>query len=319
LAGVPAPVKPLCFFNTVKRGHFMQILRMVLPLTVVGVAMGTIYAFLGMGLILLIRAVGVLNFAQGDMLMLGAYVTAMLTLDFNMPLFGMFLVALVMFAISATLFMYLVYMPVRNSKWPAASMICTLGASLVIREGLILVYSAQPRVAPPLVEGLVKIKSVNIGTIVFEKQYLAIAILGSVIITAVFLLFDKLYCGKVMQAAAQDRYAGQLLGIPIDLTILATYIIVMVVSGTGGFLVAPLFMVSPTLGLMQGRAFAGFVIGGLGSLKGAVVGSIIVGLIENYSMMVTTQYKDAVVFAALLLMLAIRPQGLFGETIAEKA
>jgi len=293
-------------------------MQMFLPLTVVGIAMGTIYAFLGMGLILLIRAVGVLNFAQGDMLMLGAYVTAMFTLDFKLPLFSMFFLSLAVFAVCAAIFMYCVYMPVRNSKWPAASMICTLGASLVIREGLILLYSAQPRVAPPLVDGLVKIGS-GAGIIIFEKQYIAIAVLGGIIILGVFLLFDKLYAGKVMQAAAQDRYAGQLLGIPIDLTILATYIIVMFISGVGGFLVAPLFMVSPTLGLMQGRAFAGVVIGGLGSLKGAVIGSIIVGLIENYSMSVTTQYKDTVVFVALLLMLAFRPQGLFGETIAEKA
>ena len=293
-------------------------MQMFLPLTVVGIAMGTIYAFLGMGLILLIRAVGVLNFAQGDMLMLGAYVTAMFTLDFKLPLLSMFFASLIVFSVCAAVFMYCVYMPVRSSKWPAASMICTLGASLVIREGLILLYSAQPRVAPPLVDGLIKIGSGG-GVVVFEKQYVAIAVLGAIIIAGVFLLFDKLYCGKVMQAAAQDGYAGQLLGIPIDLTILATYIIVMFISGIGGFLVAPLFMVSPTLGLMQGRAFAGVVIGGLGSLKGAVIGSVIVGLIETYSMSVTTQYKDAVVFVALLLMLAIRPQGLFGETIAEKA
>lgn len=290
-------------------------MQMFLPLTVTGVAMGIIYAFLGMGLILLIRAVGVLNFAQGDLLMLGAYITAMLTLDFKMPIIGMFFVSLIMFAISAAIFMYTCYMPVRNSKWPAATVICTLGASMVIREGLIIVFSAQPRTMPPVVRGLVKAGS----GVVFEKQYIAIAVIGALVIIGVFLLFDKLYCGKVMQAAAQSRYAGELLGIPINLTILATYIIVVSVAGIGGYLVAPLFMVTPALGTMQLRAFAGVIIGGLGNLKGAVIGSIIVGLIEAYSTYVTTQYKDVVVFAALIIMLAVRPQGLFGESIAEKA
>lgn len=287
---------------------------MLLPLTVQGLAMGTVYAFLGMGLILLIRAVGVLNFAQGDLLMLGAYITAMLTLDLNLPLLGMFFVAVFMFAISAAIFMYSCYMPVRNSKWPAATMVCTLGASMVIREGLIIVFSAQPRMMPPLIPGLVK----GVG-VVFERQYIAIAVMGALLITGVFMLFEKLYCGKVMQAAAQNRYAGQLLGIPINLTILATYIIVAIAAGMGGYLVAPLFMVSPVLGVMQTRAFAGVVIGGLGSLKGAVIGSLIVGLIEAYSIYFTNQYRDVVVFAALILMLAVRPQGLFGETISEKA
>ncbi len=210
--------------------------------------------------------------------------------------------------------MYSCYMPVRNSKWPAATVICTLGASMVIREGLIIIFSAQPRTVPPLVRGLVKI-----GSVVFEKQYIAIAVIGAFVIIGVFLLFDKLYCGKVMQAAAQSRYAGELLGIPINLTILATYIIVVTVAGIGGYLVAPLFMVTPVLNGLQLRAFAGVIIGGLGNLKGAVIGSLIIGLIESYSTYITTQYKDVVVFAALIIMLAVRPQGLFGESIAEKA
>ena len=291
-------------------------LQMIIPLTVQGLAMGIVYAFLGIGLILLIRAVGVLNFAQGDLLMLGAYITAMLTLDFNAPLIVMFFVSLIMLAISAAVFMYTCYVPVRNSKWPAAALICTLGASMVIREGLILIFSAQPRMVPPLIRGLIRIGD---GGAIIEWQYIAIAVIGALVIAGVFILFDKAYCGKVMQAAAQNRYAGQLLGIPIDLTILATYIIVVVVAGIGGYLVAPLFLVSPVLGVMQLRAFAGVIIGGMGSLKGAVIGSLIVGLIETHSLHFTTQYRDVVIFGALILMLAIRPQGLFGESIAEKA
>jgi branched-chain amino acid transport system permease protein len=287
---------------------------MFIPFTVTGLAMGMVYALLGMGLILLIRAVGVMNFAQGDLLMAGAYITFMLATDIGLPPVPMLLAAVLVFAVCGAVFMAVCYLPVRNSKWPAATMICTLGASMVIRELLILFFSAAPKVMDPIVPGLLKL-----GSVVIEWQYIAVALVGVVVVCGVFLLFDKLYCGRVMQAASQDRYAAELLGIPINLTILATYIIVMAIAGIGGYLVAPVFMVTPTLGVLQMRAFAGVVIGGFGSLKGAVYGSVLVGLIESYATYFTSSYKDVVVFAALIVMLAVRPQGLFGETIAEKA
>ena len=289
-------------------------LKMFIPFTVTGLAMGMVYALLGMGLILLIRAVGVMNFAQGDLLMAGAYITYMLTADLGLPPVPMLLAALLIFAVNGAVFMFVCYMPVSNSKWPAATMICTLGASMVIREVLILLFKAAPKTMDPLIPGLLKV-----GSVVIEWQYIAVATVGLAVVAGVFLLFDKLYCGRVMQAASQDKYAAELMGIPINLTILATYVIVMAIAGIGGYLVSPIFMVTPTLGVLQMRAFAGVVIGGFGSLKGAVYGSVLVGLIEAYATYFTSSYKDVVVFAALILVLAIRPQGLFGETIAEKA
>ena len=122
-----------------------------------------------------------------------------------------------------------------------------------------------------------------------------------------------------MQAAAQDKYAAELLGIPTIKTTMATYIISIALACTGGFLVAPLFLVSITLGVMQLKAFAGIVIGGFGNIKGAVIGSIIVGLVESYSTLFTSTYKDAMVFLVLILFLVVRPQGIYGERIAEKA
>lgn len=289
-------------------------MQMFLPLTATGIAMGMVYALLGMGLILLIRAVGVMNFAQGDLLMIGAYVTYMLTADFNLPLFPMFIIALIMFAVNGAIFMYTCYMPVRHSKWPAATMICTLGASMVIREGLVLLFGAAPKTMMPVVPGLLKL-----GSVVIEWQYILIIAVGVVVIWGVFMLFEKLYVGRVLQAASQDKYAAELLGIPINMTIMVTYMIVMAIAGIGGWLVAPIFMVTNTLGTLQMRAFAGIVIGGFGNLKGAVIGSLIVGLIESYSTYFTSTYKDVVVFAALIIMLTIRPQGIYGESIAEKA
>ena len=146
-----------------------------------------------------------------------------------------------------------------------------------------------------------------------------IVVIGVVIIAAIHLLFEKLYVGKMMQAACQDAYAANLMGVPSILTIAATYMIVTVVAGFGGYMVAPIYMVRNTLGTLQLRAFAGVVIGGFGSIKGAIIGSLIVGMVEVFSTMFLSSYRDVTVFLLLLVFLLFRPQGLFGEKIGDKA
>lgn len=285
-----------------------------LPLTASGLCMGLIYSMLGMGLVLLMRTVGVMNFAQGDLMVIGAYVSFWLTNSLNMPTIPMLLCSIVIYSINAAIFMYGCYMPVRNSKWFQSAMICTLGADMIIREALVLIFGADYKSTPALFPGLLKI-----GPVVIEWQYIAVIAVSIVIIWAVFTLFDRMYAGKAMMAASQDRYAAQLLGIPINLTIYCTYMIVMIICGLAGWLVAPLFLVNTGLAVFQSKVFAGMIIGGLGSLEGAVIGCIGIGLLEAYSTYVTTTYKDAVVFGALLLMLLIRPQGLMGKSNVEKA
>ena len=145
-------------------------------------------------------------------------------------------------------------------------------------------------------------------------------VVGGLLIFLVQMLFDKLYAGRVMQAAAQDGYAANLLGIPVQLTIAVTYAIVTVIVAVGGYMVAPVFSVSMTLGTLQLRAFAGVVLGGFGNIKGAIVGSLIVALIETYCTLFTTTYRDVVVFGLLILILIFRPQGLLGRSkVADKA
>jgi Branched-chain amino acid ABC-type transport system, permease components len=122
-----------------------------------------------------------------------------------------------------------------------------------------------------------------------------------------------------MQATAQDRYAAELIGIPTVVAIACTYMISLTLSGVDGWLAAPLFLVSQSLGSMAQKAFAGIVLGGFGSVKGAIVGCLLIGLIESFSILITDSYKDAVVFLVLIIVLVVRPTGIFGEKIAEKA
>ncbi len=293
----------------------------IISLGVNGVAMGMIYALMAMGLILLIRAIGVMNFAQGDLLMFGAFVTCWLIVDVKLPLYLMVPFALVSFALIGTIFMFTVYWPLRSATYPAATVISTMGAAMVLKEIATLIWGSLPRSMPPLMRNPETGKAAvfRIGSISLQWQFVLTIIVGIVLIVLVFILFEKLYAGRMMQAAAQDKYAAELLGIPTIVTTLATYIIVVILASVGGYMISPIFMVSNTLGSLQLRAFAGVVIGGFGNIKGAILGSIIIGLVESYSTIQFSQYKDAVVFLVLIAFLLVRPQGLFGEKIADKA
>ncbi|MBQ6478970.1 MAG: branched-chain amino acid ABC transporter permease [Erysipelotrichaceae bacterium] len=287
---------------------------MYLQLLIVGIAMGMIYALLSLGIVLLVRAVGVLNFAEGQLFMLGAYVTFCLTYQVGMPLWLMIPIAVVILFLFGVLFMFSIYWPLRKSTWSATIIISCLGASSVISELVKVIWGNNPLVYAPLIKGTVKIGGVNL-----EYQYLIIIAVCILMIFLIQMLFDKMYVGRIMQAAAQNKYAAGLLGVSATLTVAATYGISAALVGIGGWLVAPLFLVRTGLSDFLLKGFAGMVIGGYGSVKGAVIGSILVGIIESYAVLLTTTYQNAIVFLVLIVFLVIKPDGLIKGKISEKA
>ncbi|MDR0841423.1 MAG: branched-chain amino acid ABC transporter permease [Christensenellaceae bacterium] len=296
-------------------------LNNLIGLTVNGLAMGVVYALIAMGLILLVRAVGVMNFAQGDLFMLGAYLSFTFIVNIKLPYWLFVPASLISFAIVGLIFMAVTYWPLREASYPQAVIIATMGAGYVIKELAYKIWGPVALSMPALVinpeTGTTKV--LEIFGIKLQWQYVMIIAVCAVLIVLVFMLFEKLYAGRMMQATAQDKYAAELIGIPSVVTIAATYMLVTMVVSIGGYMVAPVFFISATLSSLQLRAFAGVVIGGFGNLKGAIIGSLIVGLIEAYATLQWSSYKDAVVFIVLIIVLIFRPQGLFGEKIADKA
>lgn len=296
-------------------------LSVVVTVLLYGVSMGMVYALMAMGVIMLIRAIGVLNFAQGDFLMIGAYITFALIVDLQLPLWAMIPIALVSFALIALIFMFCVYWPLRQASYPAAIIIATMGASVVMKETAMLIWGSVPLRMPALLQnpetggGLL----LSIGGVNLQWQMILTAVIGILAIALVNFVFERLYVGKMMQAASQDKFAAELIGIPTVITIAATYVVSIGITCIGGFMVAPTFTVTVTLGGLLLRSFAGVVIGGLGNIKGAIIGSLIVGIIEAFSSVRFSTYKDAVIFLVLLVFLIIRPQGIFGEKIKDKA
>lgn len=287
---------------------------MLIQFTITGISMGMLYALMAMGLILIVKAVGVLNFAHGQLFMLGAYLTWMLTYQMNLPVWGVAICGLICFAICGLAYMFSVYWPFRNSSWKVTVTISTLGASIALKEVVRLIWGSVSLSMAPVAPGVT-----HIGTAYLNNQYFLIIGVGGLLMLGVYFLFEKTFLGKIMQAVAQDRYEAELIGIPTIIAIACTYMVSMCLSGVGGWLAAPLFMVSQSLGSMAQKAFAGIVLGGFGSVKGAVVGGLLIGLIESFSVLITDSYKDAIVFLVLLIVLVIRPTGIFGEKIDEKA
>lgn len=287
---------------------------MYIQLLLTGISMGMLYALMAMGLIFIVKAVGVLNFAHGQLFMLGGYIAWMYTYQAGLPLIGVVICTIITFALLGVLYMFTVYWPLRNSKWKVTVTISTIGASIALKELVRIIWGSIPLTLEPIYSDILRV-----GTAYLNYQYLFIIGIGGILIFGVYVLFEKTFIGKIMQATAQDRYAAELLGVPTIVAISCTYMISLCLSGLGGWLAAPLFLVSQSLGSMAQKAFAGIVLGGFGNVKGAIIGCLLIGLIESFSVIITDSYKDAVVFLVLIIVLVVKPTGILGQNIYEKA
>lgn len=287
---------------------------MFLQLLITGLALGVVYGLIAMGMVLIFRSVGVMNFAQGDFLMLGGFVSYTLSQSAGIPIaISLGLTALFM-GLIGILFQFIAYWPLRTAQ-DKTIVVCTLGASIALREMCKLVWGAIPLSIDPIIPGAVKIGGASI-----QCQYLVVLVISAILMTFVYILLEKTFIGNVMQATAQDQYTASLMGIPVILAISLTFSVSILITGVGGVLLAPIFILTNTMGMNAGvKAFAAIVIGGFGSVQGAIIGGLIVGLVEIFGgMFVSTTYQDLIVFMVLIVMLIFRPQGIFGGKISEK-
>lgn len=286
-----------------------------ISLTIIGICVGMVYALVAMGLVLLLRAVNVMNFAQGNLLAMGAYIAYYIFYRAKFSGIAAILILLAALIFCGAVFMLSTYWPLRNNKWEQAPMLCTMGAGTAIAELCTLFVGPRQYSFAPIIDGTVNLLGYNLA-----YQYIFIFVFCLLCMVGIYMLFDKMYVGRCMAAAAQNPTAASLMGIPTFWTTMFTYIIVLVTVGLGGYMIAPIYFVRSTLSTFQSKAFAALVIGGYGNLKGAVIGGLLVGLIESYSSYVTTTYKDVIVFGVLILVLIFKPDGLFrGVGFKEKA
>ena len=291
-------------------------LDLVPQLLFTGLGIGAIYALVALGFVLLIRAANVVNFAQGEFSMLGAYLMVILFSGLGLPYLVSMPLAIIVMAGFGLLFAGATYWPLRH-RGQLPVIISTIGASIFLSNIVLALYGPAPQVLPNLFDN----PGLEVGGVFMDSQYLTIIVVAAVMVLLQYLIFEKTLLGKKLQATSQDKEMASLLGIPVAVMILITFGYSAALGGLAGVLVAPVLFVSVGMGaLISLKAFAANIIGGFGSIPGAILGGLALGIVETFgASFISVPYKDAIAFALLLMFLLIRPQGLFGERIAEKA
>jgi len=291
-------------------------MSLFLQLLFTGLGIGSIYALVSLGFVLLIRAASVVNFAQGEFSMLGAYLMVIFANDLGVPYFLAIPIAIVLMAAFGVVFAGVVYWPLRH-RGQLPVIISTIGASILLANLVLATYGPSPQVLP----GLFDNPGFEVGGVFMDSQYLAILVVTALLVLLQYVVFEKTLLGKKLQATSQDKEMASLLGIPVAFMVLFTFAYSAALGGVAGVLVAPVLFVSVGMGsVIALKAFAANIIGGFGSIPGAILGGLALGVVETLGAgYLSVPYKDAFAFATLLVFLMVRPQGMFGERIAEKA
>jgi len=281
-----------------------------------GLAVGSIYALVSLGLVLIIRTTNVVNFAQGDFAMLGAYAMLTMFTVLRLPYFLSILLALVVMGIFGIAFNYGVYYPLRNRSYLPV-LISTLGAAIFMQNTILALFGPQPA---PLAK-VFSSQGIEIGGVFLDSQYLVILGVTAAAVAFQYFLFEHTLLGKKLQATSQDKDMARLVGIRTAWMIAITFIYSAMLGGLAGILVGPILFVSTGMaGVIALKAFSSTVIGGFGDVTGAIVGGLLLGVVESFgAAYISVPYKDAFGFLLLFVFLLVRPQGIFGERIAEKA
>ncbi len=289
---------------------------MVFQLLFQGIGIGSVYALVALGFVLIFRATNVVNFAQGEFSMVAAFLMVIFSVDLEWPYWISFLLSLGGMAIYGALFNLGVYFPLRHRTYLPV-IISTIGASILVSNSTLALYGPQPQVLQPLLD----FPGFNIGTVYLDAQYLLIIGLTVVLVAFQYWFFEHTLLGKKLQATSQDKEMASLLGIPVATMIMLTFVYSAMIGGLAGILVAPILFVSIHMGgTIALKAFAATIIGGFGDVAGAIIGGLALGVIETFGAAdVSVPYKDGFAFLVLVAFLVFRPQGIFGERVAEKA
>lgn len=294
-----------------------------------GISLGSIYAIIALGYTMVYGIAKMLNFAHGDVIMVGAYI-CFFSMNGLSSLFAPgSLAALVVPALAGTALAMVVctvlgitierlaYKPLRQAT-SLAVLITAIGVSYFLQNSALLIWKAAARVYPPVVEGSMQLFGGKLTV-----SYVSLLTIAACVVIMIGLttFVNKSKMGKAMRACSEDKAAAQLMGINVNGTISLTFAIGSGLAAVAGVLLCSAYpTLVPTTGAMPGiKAFTAAVFGGIGSIPGAMLGGILLGIIEIFAKAyISTQLSDAIVFAVLILVLIVKPAGLLGKQIREK-
>ncbi len=282
-----------------------------------GLSLGSIYAIIALGYTMVYGIAKMLNFAHGDIIMVGAYVAFCGLQYWGFPPVLAFLLAMLVCTVLGITIEGLAYRPLRQAT-SLAVLITAIGMSYLLQNIALMIWGANPKAFPTT---FINSTSLHLGRINISSATL-ITILVSIVIMVLLTLFtSKTKLGKAMRCVSEDRGAAELMGINVNRTISLTFAIGSALAAIAGILLCSSYpILQPTTGSMPGiKAFTAAVFGGIGSIPGAMLGGILLGIIEIFGKAyISTELGDAIVFAVLIIVLLFKPAGLLGKPMREK-
>ena len=288
-----------------------------------GLSLGAIYALIALGYTMVYGVLRLINFAHGDVYMLGAFAGYFLAnamnLDADPSILGAIVVTMGSMAICAGIGVVierLAYRPVRQHS-RLTSLITAIGVSLLLEYGGQVVFTANPRFFPQMIRS----ETYAIGNVQITNQSLLIIVVSIILMFGLEFIVHKTKIGKAMRAVSHNLSVAKLMGINTDFVIAFTFALGSALAAAAGVMVAlAIPKIDPLMGLMTGlKAFVAAVLGGIGSIPGAMLGGMIIGLMETWIGSTSySTYRDAVAFGVLILILIVRPSGILGSTTTEK-
>ena len=279
-----------------------------------GISLGSIYAIIALGYTMVYGIAKMLNFAHGDVIMVGAFVILTAVTKASMSPILAIILSVVICTVAGVVIEAVAYRPLRKASSNLAVLITAIGVSYLLQNLALLIFGADAKSFVPVIN----VPSLELTI----KGVTIVTILACIVIMVGLQLFvKKTKPGRAMQAVSEDRDAAQLMGVNVNATISLTFAIGSGLAAIAGLLLCSAYpTLTPYTGAMPGiKAFVAAVFGGIGSIPGAMVGGILLGVIEIFSKAyISSQVADAIVFAVLIIVLLVKPSGLFGKNIQEK-
>ena len=294
-----------------------------------GLTLGAIYGFIAIGYTMVYGIIGMINFAHGEIYMIGAFISLISIMLLNslaggsviVALFVVLIVAMILTSLYGWTLERIAYRPLRSSPRLAA-LISAIGMSIALGNYVQLTQGARNKTLQPIVRGNIELMRRDDGfNVVLSYMQIGIIATTVVLMAAFSLMIARTSLGRAQRACEQDRTMAALLGVNVDRTISLTFVMGAALAAVAGFLVVLYYgVIDFYIGFLAGiKAFTAAVLGGIGSIPGAMLGGLLIGLIEAFwSGYFSIEYKDVAAFAILVLVLIFRPTGLLGRPEVEK-
>lgn len=282
-----------------------------------GLILGSVYALLALGYTMVYGIIKLINFAHGDIYMMGAFMGYFLINSFQMNFFLALIISMIGTAILGVIIEFLAYRPLRHST-RISVLITAIGVSFLLEYGMVYLVGANTRAFP---QQAIQIERYDLGPISLTNIQLLILGVSLVLIVLLQLIVKKTKMGKAMRAVSVDSDAAQLMGINVNRTISFTFALGSALAGAAGVLIALYYnSLEPLMGVTPGlKSFVAAVLGGIGIIPGAALGGFVIGLLETFATAFgMSDFRDAIVFGILLLILIVRPAGILGKNVKEK-